>query len=223
MKVEASLLGTRTEADLIISAQRRSPQADGHATLPMAKATPVRTDAARNRILLLEIARRLISELGVEAVTMDAIAAAAGVGKGTLFRRFGSRAGLFMTLLDENEMAAQHAYLFGPPPLGPAAPPLQRLLAYGGARLRFVESHLGLLVSVSRDPRMRHSGAAQLERTHLRVLLEKAGTHGNLGVQTDALVGLLDASYVAHQLQHGKTVDELADAWQDLAHKLCGT
>ncbi|HEV7854381.1 MAG TPA: helix-turn-helix domain-containing protein, partial [Mycobacterium sp.] len=52
-----------------------------------------RGDAARNRTLLLEAARRLIAERGADAVSMDDIAAAAGVGKGTVFRRFGSRAG----------------------------------------------------------------------------------------------------------------------------------
>ena len=79
-----------------------------------------RGDAARNRALLLDAARRLIAERGADAVTMDDIAAAAGVGKGTLFRRFGSRAGLMIVLLDEDERAEQQAFLFGPPPLGPA-------------------------------------------------------------------------------------------------------
>ena len=68
---------------------------------------------------------------------MDDIAAAAGVGKGTVFRRFGSRAGLMMVLLDEDEKASQQAFLFGPPPLGPDAPPLERLLAFGRERLCF--------------------------------------------------------------------------------------
>lgn len=49
-------------------------------------------DALRNRALLLDAARRLVAERGADAVTMDDVAAAAGVGKGTLFRRFGSRA-----------------------------------------------------------------------------------------------------------------------------------
>ena len=96
-----------------------------------------RGDAARNRVLLLDAARRLIAERGADAVSMDDIAAAAGVGKGTVFRRFGSRAGLMMVLLDEDEKAGQQAFLFGPPPLGPDAPPLDRLLAFGRERLRF--------------------------------------------------------------------------------------
>lgn len=95
-------------------------------------------DAARNRALLLEAARRLIARSGADAITMDDVAAAAGVGKGTLFRRFGSRAGLMMVLLDEDERASQQAFLFGPPPLGPDAPPLDRLIAFGRERMRFV-------------------------------------------------------------------------------------
>jgi AcrR family transcriptional regulator len=68
-----------------------------------------RGDAARNRALLVDAARRLIAARGPDAVTMDEIAAAAGVGKGTLFRRFGSRAGLMIVLLDEDEQAEQQA------------------------------------------------------------------------------------------------------------------
>ena len=73
-----------------------------------------RGDAARNRALVLEAARRLVAERGADAFTIDDIAAAAGVGKGTVFRRFGSRAGLMMVLLDEDEQASQQAFLFGP-------------------------------------------------------------------------------------------------------------
>jgi hypothetical protein len=83
-----------------------------------------RGDAARNRALLLDAARRLIAARGPDTVTMDEIAAAAGVGEGTLFRRFDSRAGLMIVLLDEDEQAEQQAFLFGPAPLGPNAPPL---------------------------------------------------------------------------------------------------
>ena len=54
---------------------------------------------------------------------MDQVAAAAGVGKGTLFRRFGDKSGLAAALLDARERVLQEAVLFGPPPLGPGAPP----------------------------------------------------------------------------------------------------
>ncbi|CMT44294.1 TetR/AcrR family transcriptional regulator [Mycobacterium tuberculosis] len=184
---------------------------------------PERGDAARNRALLLEAARRLIARSGADAITMDDVAAAAGVGKGTLFRRFGSRAGLMMVLLDEDERASQQAFLFGPPPLGPDAPPLDRLIAFGRERMRFVHAHHQLLSEATRDPKTRHSAALSVLRTHLRVLLASAPTTGDLDAQTDALLALLDVDYVEHQLNAGgHTLQTLGDAWESLARKLCG-
>jgi AcrR family transcriptional regulator len=192
--------------------------------LPVADQLPVeRGDAARNRALLLDAARRLIAEHGPDVVTMDDIAAAAGVGKGTLFRRFGSRAALMVVLLDEDEHEFQRQFLFGAPPLGPSAAPLDRLLAYGRERLKFVHAHAGVMTEAARDPRTRHNAVAQLHRTHVRVLLEAAGTTGNLDAQTDALLALLEADYVEHQLRdRGLSLQGLGDAWDSVARKFCG-
>ena len=195
--------------ELPVSAPQQPPQERG--------------DAARNRALLLEAARTLVAERGADAVTMDDVAAAAGVGKGTVFRRFGSRAGLMMVLLDEDERASQQAFLFGPPPLGPDAPPVERLVALGRGRIRFVHTHHALLSAANSDPQLRYGPAATVLRTHVRLLLASARTTGNLGVQTDALLALLDADYVEHQLNDGgHTLETLADAWESLARKLCG-
>jgi AcrR family transcriptional regulator len=183
-----------------------------------------RGDAARNRTLLLDAARRLITERGPDAVTTDDIAAAAGVGKGTLFRRFGSRAGLMIVLLDEDEKIEQEGMLFGPPPLGPGAPPLERLLAYGRDRLKFVHAHFALLSDANRDPQMRFNAPMMLHHRHIRVLLDDAGTSGDLYAHATALLALLDADYVHHQLtERGQTLDGLGDAWESVARKLCGT
>ncbi len=185
---------------------------------------PERGDAARNRALLLDAARRLIAERGAEAVTTDDIAAAAGVGKGTLFRRFGSRAGLMIVLLDEDEKGEQQAFMFGPPPLGPGAPALDRLLAYGRDRLQFVHAHYGLLSDANRDPQMRFNEPMMLHHRHIRVLLEDAGTTGDLDAQAFALHALLDADYVHRQLtERGQTLEQLGDAWESVARKLSGT
>ncbi|MET0450620.1 MAG: helix-turn-helix domain-containing protein [Mycobacterium sp.] len=198
---------------------------DGLVGLPVTDSAPAeRGDAARNRILLIDAARRLIADYGAETVTMDDVAAAAGVGKGTLFRRFGSRAGLMIVLLDEDEKAEQRAFMFGPPPLGPGAPPLERLLAYGRERLKFTWDHRVLLSDATNsDPQTRFNAPATLHRSHVRMLLDAAGTTGDLDAQADALIALLDADYVVHHVNDmGRSIEQQADAWESMARKLCG-
>jgi AcrR family transcriptional regulator len=108
--------------------------------LPLADAPRAeRADAARNRQRVLETAAELFAARGVEGVAMDDIARAAGVGKGTLFRRFGDRQGLLRALLDEAERRLQEDVLRGPPPLGPGAPPAERLLAFLHGLVELVE------------------------------------------------------------------------------------
>src|SRR5918998_444920 len=103
--------------------------------LPVLEAgTTARADAQRNREKVLFAAQRLFADHGVDNVSMDAIAAAAGVGKGTLFRRFGDRAGLAQALLQDQTEKLQDAMIRGPAPLGPGAPPRDRLKALGRAQ-----------------------------------------------------------------------------------------
>jgi len=69
---------------------------------------PNRSDAIRNRDRLLETARQLFSQNGVENVSMNDIAKAAGVGKGTLYRHFeNGKPQLCETLLDAGMRALQ--------------------------------------------------------------------------------------------------------------------
>src|SRR3954447_12028676 len=88
-----------------------------------------RADAARNRQKILCSARRLIAERGLEHVSMDDIAADAGVGKGTLFRRSGDRASLAHALLEATETSFEEQLIRGERPLGPGAPPCERVVA----------------------------------------------------------------------------------------------
>ncbi|SCL16134.1 transcriptional regulator, TetR family [Micromonospora rhizosphaerae] len=137
-----------------------------------------RADAARNRAAVLDAAAVLFRERGVEAVSMDAVAAAAGVGKGTLFRRFGDKAGLAVALLDQQERALQEAILFGPPPLGPgpagAEPPARdRLRAFISAYLDYLLAHLDLVrMSETASPGARYRiGAYRFWHRHVTLLL----------------------------------------------------
>src|SRR6266540_4296105 len=145
--------------------------------LPLADgARPERADARRNRLKVLEAAERLFAEQGVRNVSLDAIAAAAGVGKGTVFRRFGDRAGLAVALLDERERELQERMLSGPPPLGPDAAPADRLLAFLDAYVDLLDTHAELLLdseNASTGARYR-IGAYRFWHQHLVVLLEQA-------------------------------------------------
>ncbi|MFI6294979.1 TetR/AcrR family transcriptional regulator [Nonomuraea sp. NPDC050790] len=89
-----------------------------------------RADAARNRQAVLRATERLLAEGGGDHVSLDRVAALAGVGKGTVFRRFGNRAGLLQALLEERSRELREAVVSGPPPLGPGAPAGERLLAF---------------------------------------------------------------------------------------------
>jgi AcrR family transcriptional regulator len=55
--------------------------------------TDLRSDAARNRVLLMNAARQVFAERGLDA-PLDEIARRAGVGNATLYRRFPSRCAL---------------------------------------------------------------------------------------------------------------------------------
>ncbi len=60
-----------------------------------------RRDAAESRRRVLGVARELFSERGVDAVSMHEIGRAAGVGQGTLYRRYKHKGALCMALLFE--------------------------------------------------------------------------------------------------------------------------
>ena len=102
--------------------------------LPVLGAPVERADAARNRQRIIVAAERLFARDGVACTSMDAIAAEAQVGKGTLFRRFGDRASLALALLDSSERVFQDAFIRGPAPLGPGAPPCERTWQRPGSR-----------------------------------------------------------------------------------------
>lgn len=62
---------------------------------------PLRADAERNRARVLAAARLVLAERGLEATTTDDIARAAGVGVGTVYRRFPTRSELVTAALAE--------------------------------------------------------------------------------------------------------------------------
>ena len=189
--------------------------------LPMADQRPrERSDAARNRVALLEAATRLVDHCGIDAVTMEAVAAEAGVGKGTVFRRFESRAGLMAALLDHTETAWQAAVMSGPPPLGPGADPWDRLLAFGRSRLETTLQHADLIRNAGRAGG-RSIAAYSFAALHVRYLLAELGVTGDLPLLATALMAPLEAPVLDQQVRiDGLEADRVLDGWTDLARRI---
>ncbi|WP_436771212.1 TetR/AcrR family transcriptional regulator [Yinghuangia sp. YIM S09857] len=220
------------------------PQSASSTDVPLTSGPPrrERADAVRNRRRILDAAAALFAEHGVEQVSMDAIAAAAGVGKGTLFRRFGDRAGLAAALLDERESELQEAILRGDGPLGPVGPaaavgveaesaeaesaeaesaeradaePGARAEAFVRAYLDYVFANLELVrASETASPGARYRiGAYGFWRRHLAVLLGAAGhPEVRADILATALLAPLAAESLAAQLDAGRVPADIADA-----------
>lgn len=162
-----------------------------------------RSDAARNRGRILDAAGRLFAERGVAAVSMDAVAEAAGVGKGTLFRRFGDKAGLAVGLLDERERQLQQRILTGRGPLGPGAQPRERLRAFVRAYAEFLFANLELVrMSETASPGARYRiGAYRFWHRHVAILLGQADPGIDAGVTAHLLLAPLAAEHMAALLE----------------------
>ncbi|WP_218041261.1 TetR/AcrR family transcriptional regulator [Acrocarpospora macrocephala] len=188
-----------------------------------------RADAVRNRRQLLATAREMLAEQGVDKLTMDALAERACLGKGTVYRRFGTRAGIFVALIEDDEQIFQERLLSGPPPLGPGAPPLDRLIAYGQARVAFMIEHREI-VRAAIDGRQAVPAGTEmsLSRMHIRMLLRQiplgAADLDILAIQLSAALEgpfllYLSATDIADDALH--TQERAARGWHDLIQRTC--
>jgi AcrR family transcriptional regulator len=183
---------------------------------------PERADAAENRRKVLAAAEVLFARCDPSTVTMDAVAAEAGVGKGTLFRRFGDRASLARAVLSEYESELQNAMLRGEPPLGPGAPPLERLIAFGAAYVAVLERHAPLLRSAEGSHEAYLAGAPYaFYRTHVALLLREGGLGDRADYLADVVLGPLAATSFGYlRAQRRLSCQELVEAHADLCARL---
>lgn len=164
----------------------------------------------------------MVAEQGADKVTMDGLADRAGLGKGTVFRRFGTRAGIFHALLDEEEKHFQERVMSGPPPLGPGAPAVERLVAFGRARLEFLVRHMAL-ARAAIDPGWPVALGDSPSLFHVRMLLSEAcpevAGSGALGWQ---LVAALEGPILQAPDAPSPVVEDLVASWQVLVERVCG-
>jgi AcrR family transcriptional regulator len=185
----------------------------------------MRQDAARNRRAILLATEQLLSRHRPDEVTIEQVAAAAGVGKGTVFHRFGNRMGLMLALMQERALELGEAVRVGPPPLGPGAPPRERLLAFLTAVVDVVGRNKGLLAALGREVASMpqpHDGAArehpiyQVWHGHISGLLAEARPEMDADVVADLLLAGLHTEPVLRLLERGET-DRLTAAFHTLA------
>ncbi|MEU9378754.1 TetR/AcrR family transcriptional regulator [Streptomyces sp. NPDC048255] len=162
-----------------------------------------RADALRNREAVLAAADALFAaSSSPHSVSMDDIAAAAGVGKGTLFRRFGDRAGLIGAVIASRLEPLQRAVREAQDAAGSS--PRRRVLDLLDASLCF-----------------------KIENRHLMSAAEDAGLsspyraehygwwHGSLRTALEEVPGLHDADFTAHALLAAIRADLVAHLIDD--------
>lgn len=179
-----------------------------------------RADAARNRAKVLAAAEALFAERGANAVTMDDIAKAAGVGRGTLYRRYPDRAAIAIALLDEHERRLQEQLMSGPPPLGPGASPGDRLAAFYAAMIELLGRHVHLALGAEVGRSRFGTGAYGFWRAHVLALVRAAG-HSDAESLADILLAPLAPEVFQHQTQDlGLDTDRITAALASLAHRV---
>ena len=181
-----------------------------------------RADAIRNREAILSAAERLFAQQAPEEVSMDAIACAAGVGKPTLYRSFGDRAGLVQALLETHERALQEAVLRGPPPLGPGAPPVARMAAFLEAYVDHIEANLPIMLAADRARHGVRFGALYEGYRQHATLLARAARPGDPLADhlADALLAPASPRLYAYQRRRGLTHEQIRTTARTVAHRL---
>jgi len=179
-----------------------------------------RADAVRNRARILEAAERLFTEQDPRTVTMDQIAKAAGIGRATLYRRFPDPSTIAVALLDEHERRLQAQLIYGPPPLGPGAPPDERLVAFYLAALDLLERHLPLALGAETGPARFTTGAYGFWRAHVRALLADADTPDPDALVDIALSPLAPELYHFQRRELGLSHERVAKSLSLLARRL---
>jgi AcrR family transcriptional regulator len=191
--------------------------------LPMHGWRRQREAAARNEQTIVDAATALFAEHGVEKVDVRDIAARAGVGVGTVYRRFGDKASLIAAVLGEQERELQDALLSGPPPLGPGAPADRRLVAFLQALCALTEANVDVLAaSEGSSPGARFRvGAYRAWRLHVAALLRAIDPALDAEWWAEALLAPLEAAlYRQQRREQGFSFKRIADNVVDAGRRV---
>jgi AcrR family transcriptional regulator len=167
----------------------------------MNEGRPERADAMRNRRAILAATEELLATRRPQDISMEQVAAMAGVGKGTVFHRFGNRMGLMHALMVERAQSLEQAVTSGPPPLGEGAPDRDRLLAFLDAIIEVVSRNKSLMAelaySAAAEPPA-ESAAAERASQHRDDHPVYRFWHGHISALISAQRPDVDAEMIAH-------------------------
>ncbi len=190
----------------------------------------LRADAARNHTRILAAARKLLGKRPIREICMDELARAAGVGKGTLYRRFVDRSSLCRALLDESERALQERVLRGFD-LPSGAKAKERVMVLLSALFDFTLENAALLAEAEAyqrgvDARFTAPPYAWRRRVLLRTV-ERAradgdASPGDAGLTTDLLLGCMSPEQLLYQQRDGRSDESLRVAYADTWRRLLG-
>ncbi len=172
----------------------------------------LRADAARNHAAILDAASALLEQSSApQTVSMDAIAAAAGVGKGTLFRRFGDRDALISAVVANRSVPLKEAIESGPPPLGPDTPPRERILAIVDAIVAFKLDTIALSLAHENAAISPYAAQSYAEAHGLIAsLLTQIGRAEDPGLTAHVMLAATRADFILYLTQNeGRSGDEI--------------
>ncbi len=183
-----------------------------------------RKDAARNRQKILEAARTLLKTRPIQKICMDEVAKTAGVGKGTVYRRFEDRASLCRALLHEDAIRLQNEVLagFGIPY---DAPNLVHLAHLIDALFDFATDNASLLseaLAFERGGAKRYDHPAHVwQRDAIGRYLERAVKNDEIPpldtvAATEMILAALDPDLLTWHLDRGTTKTTLKATYQRL-------
>ena len=180
-----------------------------------------RADAARNRARVLAAAEELFSQR--RSVTMEDIARAAGVGRGTLYRRYPDVPSIALALLDQHEQRVQDQLLRGEPPLGPGAPPRERMAAFYAAMAELLERHGHLALGAEIGRARFTTGAYGFWQAHVRTLLTEANL-SDVDALADSLLAPIAPEVYDYQRHHrGLTQEQITTGLTRIAESVLHT
>ena len=182
-----------------------------------------RSDALANEHLILATASRLLADQTIDDVTMSAIAAAAGIGKGTLYRAFANKGELCLALMDDDLRLFQEE-IFDLLDERMLSRPLEALAEFLRRMVTFMGAHAAYMCEAEANGLLQ--GRSEIDQTSLHewfrltvlLLLRRAAAVGevsgsaNLDYLADVVLAPLNPRLIRYQLEEqGMAIDVLSN------------